>query len=683
MDEKWETRVKKLALAYRTGWQYRPGSAEAGSVLTDIFLDMERENKKRFAKIWEKHKRKFLGAVPKAGREAAHLKTALTVKANEKSDGAWLSAGTVFYTVPGEGNLIRFRTVSPVLLTAANLSCAVYRDGFYAWLTYGGEEGNPAILFVPEGKELARPKFRWSFSGLCDGRGQFSFFVKFKEAPGTLPQLGGEWSIRSGQSVIPVQCLQDKAGISLCGESREFLEKFDSSDYELCLETDGEPGEEWLAALYGGFALEEKEETFSPKPCLTEDGCCKADRVLPFGHMLTEAACCYLACDRAVAGRSGQVTMHFWERYEKEETLPPPVPAGDEKIYKKYPWLRREEEILDWLPQESVWEYFNGNFWCPLPGSEAWQTGCHLQGEGEKEYRFEKPTDMESCLVEGEEHYFIRLRLVRVKNPYAVYHRKYIPVLEEIRFFVEGRRLYADQCILPERGWAGERKMYLGFDREVTTGQCWYTGEGEFFFRQEQILGWDTRFGRKAFWVELSEDGAGRITELCPNYVKVQRIPVEGDGENEEENQTPEKIAAGSRFFAETKEFGVLEAVSRPDRCDGAWVEQYGMGDQMAGEESALPDMGGKTVSGNYFSHCGRVVTQMDLTFYMTEKYPQIRLVSCSFSEDGTEFFVTVKDGGGAGSILPELEEWIAGILCEAGGLWFEGVRVKCSLAEI
>jgi len=43
----WYTKVKKLALSYNTGWEYLPESEEAGSILTDIFLEMELENKRR------------------------------------------------------------------------------------------------------------------------------------------------------------------------------------------------------------------------------------------------------------------------------------------------------------------------------------------------------------------------------------------------------------------------------------------------------------------------------------------------------------------------------------------------------------------------------------------------------------------------------------------------------------
>lgn len=703
MDEKWEIKIKKLALAYHTGWQYHPGSAEAGSVLTDIFLDMERENRKRFGKIWKKHKQMFLGAVPQACEEEKSLKTALAVRASGKSNGVWLAADTGFYTVPGEGSLLRFRTISPIRLTSAKLCHAVYRDGFCAWDSFAGEEGKALGFFVPGGEELARPEFRWSFPGLCDGREQFSFSVKFAKTTGNLPELKGQWNICCGETVIPAKWQQEEAGIFLHGECAEFVGRLDSPLYELCFMADGEPAKEWLAVLYGGFVLEEGAENFAPEFCLTEEGGCGTKQVLPFGRMLPEAACCYFVCDR-LAGRSGQVIVCFAEHYEKEETLPPPVSGEYKKMYKKYPWMQRTEQVLDWQAEECVWEYFNGKFWCILPGSETWQTGCRPGQEGQRKYGFERPEDMKSCLLEGEEHYFIRLRLVRVRNAYAAYHRKYIPVLEDIRFFVKERGIHAKGCCLPEKEWAGEKVMYLGFDREVTLDQCWYTGEREFVFRQGQIKGWGSKFGRKAFWAEIAEGEPEVFPQFCPNYVKVRQVFTEEDGTQGE--KIPENIAAGSLFFSETKEAGMLTAVSLQDAYGGAPPEpsgaecrSSGVGLGIPGEIIGLSGKRGKPsgagnvrtadsrdtadAEGNYFSHYGRLVTQMDLKLFMKEKYPQFCLVSCSFSDEERELTVTVQDNKGAWELLSEFEQWLADTLVKAGGLWFQGVRVRCSLAEI
>lgn len=718
MEEEWETRIKKLALAYKTGWQYQPGTDEAGSVLTDIFLEMERENQRRYQKISEKHRRRFLSAAPNPRPQPERLKTVLRVRTPEKSDGMWLPEDTQVYTVPAEGGLVRFRTVSPLKLTAARLCYAIYRSGFRAWLTDVGEGEAPLSFFLPEGQPIACPDFRWYFRGLCDGRGNFCFAVKFKEAGESLPELKGEWKLCRGQVAVSLEWRQSEKGSFLSGESAVFENCLDSGIYELCFCAGQAPDAAWLPALYGGFALEEAPENSAPKWCLTDAGGQSAEKVLPFGRMLDEASCCYFVCDRMVAGRSGEITLRFTQRFEKEERLPAPMPEEYKKMYKKYPWLQQTGEVLDWSVKESVWEYFNGNFWCVLPESQGWKTGQYPEGEmrgnecrpegnvkktggspeeeakktdscmeeeakktdgspegeakdpdrhfeGEQVCRFEKPNDMRTCIVEGEEHFFIRLRLVRVQNAYSAYYRKYIPVMEDVRFSAGARRIEAEGYRLPKREWAGEKKMYLGFDREITVQNRWYTGGEWRSFAQGQIKGWGSRFGRDAFWVELAEEKAEVLTGFCPNCVEVLQILPEED----EDGKLPEEIPASSLFFVETEELGVLEAVSLADAITGAKVRDAFPAPQKPHREK-----------GNYFSHYGRLVTRMDLEIFMQERFPQLRLVSCSFTESSKEFFVTVQTD--AKELLPELEAWLKNLLPKVGGLWFDGVLIRCALAK-
>lgn len=683
MEETWETRVKKLALAYKTGWQYQPGSGEAGSVLTDLFLRMERDNQKRYGKIWEKHKQEFMSVTPRTGKGPALLKTALSVKVSGKADGAWLAADTGVYTVPEEGELLRFRTAAPVLLTAARLRFAIYRSGFHAWLAYEGEEEKPPglRLFTPEGEELARPELRWYFEGLCDGREDFCFAVKFSRQGDDPSVCCGAWSISDGKRRYPVELKRKDGELFLCGQCKEFAGNLESASYELCLCMEEEPAQEWVEALYGGFVLEQEAQTAAPELCLTDAGGGSVRRLLPFGRTPDEAACCYFACDRVIAGGSTEITLRYGERFELEERLPASCPPEYEKIYKKYLWLRQTETVFDWKVKESVWEYFNGSLWCALPGSEGWQTGCCAGDDGERVCRWEKPGDMQPCVVEGEEHYFLRLRLENVQNAYTAYYRKYIPVMENISFSAEKQRMEPVGRSLPPKAWQGKRTMYLGFDRRIAPENSWYTGTERLSFAKEQLKGWGSRFGREAFWVELEDGVASVLTQFLPNYVEVLQTL-------EEENENAfMRLPAAAAFFAETRDFGVLDAVSVSD------ARPFG-----AGALSAQTPL--ETES--YFSHYGRLVTQADLELLLKERFPSLRVVSCSFQESGRKLHVAVKEArrkAGKGkkrdgteqaelpakeraALLAELREWLEEALSCAGGLWFQGAAVSCCLLE-
>lgn len=701
MEEREDIRVKKLALAYRTGWQYQPGGAEAGSVLTDLFLEMEKENEKRFRRIWEKHRREFLSIVPEEGRETALRKAGLTVRLPSRAHGERLEAGSRVYTVLEDGGLLRFRTAEPVFLTAAALCCAVYQKGFSAWLSYeGGEETQPLRLFAPAGQKIARPEFRWYFPGLCGGRETFCFAVRFSGEMSFQSALPGEWSIRDGKSCCEAEWKQKDGEFFLCGESGRLAEGLETERCELCLSMEEEPAQEWLDALYGGFVLETAAETFLPELCLTEAGGCPARQVYPFGRAPQEADCCYIACDTAAAGGGGEITLSFAERCEREERLPLPPAAGDEKFYKKYPWLRRTEEISEWRAEKTVWEYFNGSFWCVLPESAEWKTGCQAQEAAERRLRWRKPADMRPCVVEGEEHFYLRLRLESVRNAYAAYYRKYIPVLENIRFSVEEQRIDPVGQSLPDRSAAGERKMYLGFDREVVPENRWYAGGESFSFRKEQLKGWGCRFGREAFWAELEAGEERSLPQLLPNYVEALQECGEEDGG--EGGNFAGTAPAGSLYYVETRELGTLEAVSVSDvRCAGPE------------EESVLS----APEAQDYFSHYGRLVTELDLELMLRQQFPGWRVVSCSSAKNGGELRVEVEAAGPTAEVTPgrgaegttgrgaeritesgaepekaseleenpeklrELEEWLRALIARKGGLWLQGVPVRCRFA--
>lgn len=717
-DKEWEIRVKKLALAFGTGWEYMPGSEEPGSVLTDLFLEMERENRERYEKIGERHKQAFLKVVPERETETAKLKTALSVKVSGEHDGKMLEEGTEVYAFSTQEEMVRFRTVSPVRLTAAKLCCVIRRRGLSAWLTYQEGDGFPAEFFQPAGRELAHPVFRWRFRGTWDGRENFSFTLKFKAGAAEQIPLAGIWTVACGQDHYEAQWEQSEEGFRLSGDCPGFAGHLEGEVYELRLEFPAgeEVTEGWMKALCGGIVLEEKEHGLEPELCITDEGACGSVSLRPFGSALNPAACCYLACDRAVAGRAGELEIRFAESYETEEQLPEPEPKEYERLYKKYPWLRQRETVQDWAAGETAWEYFNGSFWRALPGSQYWQTGCHPNRTGEKRYRWTRPTDMQPCMIEGEEHFYLRLRLCRVQGAYSACWRKYIPVLENILFSSGECHMEPEGQDVPEPGEALASALYLGFDREITADNCWYTGKEGFSFAPGQIKGERKYFGRRqACWAELA-DGTpiGKILEepacFLPNYVEILQYeddpqhgedlqhredPQHGEDlqygddsrkERDEEELSP-NIPEQTAYYVETNAAGMLDAVSvaetRYDRA-GAPVREE------------------REAAGHFFSHFGRLTTVMDMEILLQERYPFFRVENCLFRREGGELEVVLAAAGKGRRGLAESEncwkncpepgerqedmtaeigEWLEHTIHKIGPVWLQRVRVRCILS--
>lgn len=700
MRENLQIWVKKLALAYETGWEYMPGSEEPGSVLMDIFLEMADENQKRFSRIWEKQERVFLQAVPETEEESGGGRGALLVEASEEEDGKWLEEGTEAYAFQEGGQQVCFHTVCAIQLTAAKLKYAVYQRGLCAWLTYGGEEG----------EVLSHPVFRWRFRGLCDGRKDFCFTVDFvrtnnrietgddrtqhharteddriqngaetKHGGQKYPEtvLPGTWSISDGTHHYSIECEQTESGCLLTGQTPEFAQNLTGEMYELCLEIPAqeELPAEWLEILCMDMVLTGAPEEKEPDICLTDSGAGGGGRVLPFGTSPEEAACCYLACDSIMACGKTEMTIRFREAFQEEEKLPEPWPEELRKLYKKYPWLQVTETVQEWQTEDTVWEYFNGSMWRILPESEKWETLCKVDKAGEKTCRWKCPEDMQPCVVEGEVHLYIRLRLNRVRNAFAPYYRKAIPVLEEIRFSVGERSVKPVEQILPHCAEAEEERMYLGFDREITPHNCWYTGENICSFSTEQIRGREHIFGKDAFWVELGEKKSENPACFLPNYVPVLQWITQGEAWDKQLF-----ISKGTDFNVHPGNMGMLEAVCAGDiRCG----------------RTGAPILLEKQAAEHYFMHFGRLLTPMDMEMILQERYPFLRVSACRLQQTDKKLVVEieiVKDKENihkmqtlqeeARSRLAEIQEWLELAAAKRGPVWLRDCRVSCCLQE-
>lgn len=680
MRKSWKTRVKKLSLAYETGWEYMPESDEAGSVLTNIFLEMERENLKRCDRIWEKHKLTFLQAVPEYKNKTVRCKGALIVKTTGENHGKWINADTGVYTVTENGTPVRFQTVDNLQLTAAKLRYAVYRKGLSAWLSYesGMEEQKQIFLFQPVGKVLAFPVFRWKFEGLCDGRESFCFGMEFnkKHRPGQV--LAGKWTVTDGVSVFPADWEETSSGFCLKGQTPEFAGNLEEKVYEVRLEFPAgeEPPGEWLDILRGGFVLKETAQNSRPDLCMTDFDAGSGQKVFPFGRNLAEASCCYLACDRAMTGKNHEIAVRFTESFETEEKLPRPRGSEYKKLYKKYPWLENQETVQEWCVAETVWEYFNGDLWCLIPGSKECQTGCGDNQPGERTYRWKRPKDMQPCAVEGKEHFYIRLRLNRVRNAYAAYYRKRIPVLEEIRFETEERHMAPEEQYIPDCPFTDREEMFFGFDRDVTPDNCWYTGEKAFSFKSEQIKGRDVLFGLNAFWVKAEEQKEGVWSCCLPNYVTVLPLYEEAD-----EELPVQQICKETAFYLETTDMGVMDAVCTTDMRYGGTCS------------SALQK---EQAAEHYLTHMERLLTLADMETMLQEKYPMLWISSCRFSQTERQLYVTAAfcDIPGKDNRITEwtreekkdriaeIEEWMENVLSQAGPVWLSECHVSFCLEK-
>lgn len=704
------SKIKKLALAFETGWEYRPESGEAGSVLTDAVCDMLLQNNRRFERIWEKHTAQFLSVMPDEAREKPARILEIGVCANGECDSATLARETKVLLNPEQGEALQFVTVDSLQLTAAELLYVLYQDGLYLWQIY--ERGQREQIK----REIETPVFRWQYENLCNGREKIKYIV-------AVPDILGEWSISDGENSYSLKAESRDAGLQLTGETPAFRENRSPCVYELKLHLPY--GEELTETLLGQLcrplSLKEEKQSGEAVLCLTEEGPVSGERALPFGRTLETASCCYFVCDEILAAKGREITLEFRESFLTECNLPQEAPKEYRKLYKKYPWLKEQNTVREWMAEETAWEYFDGSLWMPLPGSGEWQTGCAEQDAGfsaegrKRSYRWMPSEAMSPCVVEGQEHYYIRLRLKKVANEYAQYYRKHIPVLENVRISAARGVARPIRCGFPEASELGKRKLYYGFDRGITEANRWRTSKGIMFFQREEITGRGNKYGREAFWAEKSiaeadkaeanganKDGLkadildmAKLSEtsgMIANYVQVRQVTGEDDAE-----LAPLKAKAGQLLSVETENVGVLDARLLADvsftntRPASAPAVFRAAGGGQSSHPSALEgDQGSRTAAlgdgwDSYPAAFGRLVAPRDIAGWIRRRYSDLCMVSCTLRrEEGVLLVVLRRQKNTADEetrkVLSELEQSLELALTAGSPLWLAGCKVSCVL---
>lgn len=661
-----------MALAFHTGWAYLPGEDEPGSVLTDCFLEMAADNRKRFEKVWDKQKQQLLQILPKEEEKEGLLYSAISVTATEECDGKWLPCDTRMYFVSNGGDLFWFGTMADIRLTFASLGCVVHRKGLYAWMTACDGKSGEIPLSEKHGEEVEHPVFRWRFPDLCNGMEECRFRVLLPEK--TLQEDPVQKAM--AEAVIYLsdensRCLMKQErtpeGLWWSAGTPQFAENGKGTKYEICLEAAA--GEPFWETFSGELALQEEAWKEEYKRCL------------PFGRSLEENACFYMACDRILARDCKEVTLEYRESFVTEENLPPEENKKQyDKMYKKYPWLEEYRRVGEEKAVETVWEYFDGKQWCMIPQSREWKTGCKTEDKtdgGKKRFTWAPPKDREACSIDGETHFYLRLRLLVSKQAHGMYYRRQIPVLEEICLSVPARKWMPAKQVIPKAPECGE-EWYLGFDRPISSENKWclkYRGTKEtgeevwgqtmFSFQDRQLEGEAVRFGEKAFWVKMQDTDWNGIWQIPLKEVSVRFLPNYVEIREEPQN-------FGAKLWKETGEesigmsvnagkYGMLDARTvKPVRRKGGNVSLTGAG-------KSEEEMG----------RFGRLVTFMDVETWLTQHFPCLEKVNCSWREETEELFLLCY----AHEALTkeqekEIREALEDALRKKGSLWLSGCRI-------
>ena len=157
----------------------------------------------------------------------------------------------------------------------------------------------------------------------------------------------------------------------------------------------------------------------------------------PFGEQLGLFAEAYFGCGEALTKRGAEIEMTFNLDFDaipvEQNTAENPIQW---KLIMKKSDFRLDEEY-DITIQEVIWEYFNGDGWARLfpDGRESDCFTASLGALGQRRtIRFRCPEDIRPVLVNAGTGYFIRARVLKVKNLYKLKGNYISPRIEGLRF---------------------------------------------------------------------------------------------------------------------------------------------------------------------------------------------------------------------------------------------------------
>ncbi|MFS0726558.1 baseplate J/gp47 family protein [Paenibacillus sp. 1P07SE] len=171
----------------------------------------------------------------------------------------------------------------------------------------------------------------------------------------------------------------------------------------------------------------------------------------PFGTYFAPFGLFYIAGQEPFSKRGASITLSFRLGFSPTRLLPDRPPQINWKMVMKRQEVDKVDEPDPVTITSVAWEYWNGYAWVILPVedrarhlfSEPWE------GEEERSVTFRCPADLEPIVVNAEENFWIRARIVHIHNAYSPNAIYYTPVLSDLRIrYGYDRPTHAPQTLI-------------------------------------------------------------------------------------------------------------------------------------------------------------------------------------------------------------------------------------------
>ncbi len=485
--ERLTEQVKRLAKFYTPEWRFNPDDPDPGTALTLMLTHLLDGNIRRLNQVPYKSFLAFLNTfhVQLAPAKPAVAQVTFTLD-EDAPESVYVTEGTQLSAqVPGEPEPILFETMRPVLLTTARLLdlfvISPKRDRIVQLADERGElsltaEGHGTALFGLEGDNLQEHAFymQHDFLFLLYHPAVLEFTVYHSPSSHSVPET--------------VQLLTDTTKVAWEYYSEGRWQAFDRvygsgatirllklrerplDETEVCdisgrwircraFSLDEETGNLDLGKIQldhmvmkSDYASPDEDQGIEPDRLYFNDiQLDTAEGFEPFGEFFALYGLFYISNREAFSKRGANITMKFDLAFARNRYVPDKPPEINWKLIMK----RHEMDKIDIPDPVTIlnvqWEYWNGTSWVKLHVNKEAQEMFSIPWEGvePREITFRCPEDLEPMLVNAEENFWIRGRILQIQNYYSPNAIYYTPIMHRLRIrYAYEKPLYPPQHLM-------------------------------------------------------------------------------------------------------------------------------------------------------------------------------------------------------------------------------------------
>lgn len=446
--------MKEMAPFYTPEWRFTPEDPDPGSALFLMFSQMFHENIKRLNRVPTKNLISFLNMFDVTLLPARPASAYVTFALNEGTrESVLIPAGTKVTAAGDDGDILyetdRTALLTPAVLKTAYLSSrkqdAIIRipDEFLGLSAQG--QALPTQLFRFQGgvnlQEHALYLEHGSLFTLSDTARieiEISNSTKRYEEARICSQLADdrlvEWMYATAEGWAPFDRVEasDNRIVLTKGHRRELVESEVNGvagRWIVCRLKPVRPGKGAKTLADSRLSLDKiavktdyvdvlQTGGIPPEQMFFNDIESDPSGFYPFGDQFAVYGTFYLSSQEAFSKRDSDITISFNlkaipHRFQPEYEEPVDwKPVMKKNVFDKTP----DPEVTI---SQVVWEYWNGVSWVRLAVSKEAEQLFTVTQEGRKELTFRCPEDLEPTYVNGNENWWIRVRILQMENAYA------------------------------------------------------------------------------------------------------------------------------------------------------------------------------------------------------------------------------------------------------------------------